>query len=77
MNTISKLYIGYLGWSGNSVHAVRVNELEDGTGYNGEPYAICKPNTGRHYRIGLINRIRKINADQTNITCKQCIERLK
>jgi hypothetical protein len=77
METISKLYIGYLGWSTSTLHAVRVDELEDGSGYRTEPYAICKPNTFRHYRIGLVNRIRRTQATAENVTCKDCIRRLQ
>lgn len=77
MTTTSKLYTGFIGWSGNAIHAVRVNELEDGSGYQGEPYAICKPNTGYHYRIGQVRLPRKhTDATEENVTCKECKKRM-
>lgn len=76
--TNRKLYIGYIGWSSSTLHAVSVDELEDGSGYRGQIYAICKPNTGYHYRIGVarISR-RKETATKYNINCRSCKKRLE
>lgn len=78
MKTTRKIYVGYLGWSSSTTHAVSVNELEDGSGYNGEPFAICKPNTGYHYRIGQARVNRRLDeATKNNVNCKSCIKRLE
>lgn len=75
METITKRYVGRLGWSTNTKHVIVVDELVDGSGYKGEPYAICKPFTTRHYRIGAVNAIQRV--DPTGrITCKDCLRRM-
>jgi len=81
MNITNKRYIGYLGWSGNSVHIISVGECDcekfEGIHSHSDPYAACKPNTGMHYRIGVVNRIRKVEPTKENVTCKNCLEHLK
>jgi hypothetical protein len=80
MNSLAltqKLYTGNLGWTSTTVHAVRVHEYEDGKSYNGEPYAICAPNTGMHYRIGRVTNIRQEAATRDNVTCKKCLKCFK
>lgn len=76
METISKLYIGNKGWTGTTVHAIRVEENENGdlVGYNGTNNNIC-------YRwettLRPITNLKKVQATTQNVTCKNCLKYLE
>lgn len=80
MNAIAKRYIGNIGWSTNTKHIVIVDECDcdkfEGVHSHTDPYAVCKPNTGMHYKIGPVTQVRHSEPTTDNITCKKCLENL-
>lgn len=81
MNITTKRYIGNIGWSGSTKHVVIVGECDcekfEGIHSHSDPYALCKPNRGMHYRIGPVTQVRKIEATTENVTCKACLKQMQ
>lgn len=71
-----KLYIANKGWTGKTVHAVLVDEDENGkiNMHNGMNNNLCY---NWETTIRPIVNLRKVEATTENVTCKNCIERLK
>jgi len=74
-STTSKLYIGNKGWTGKTVHAVRVEEDENGVVnmHNGTNNNICYQ---WETTVRPITNLKKIEATVHNVTCKNCLERI-
>lgn len=81
MNIITKRYIGNIGWSGAAKHIILVGECDcdkfEGIHSHSDARALCKPNTGMHYRIGPVTQIKHVEPTKENVTCKKCLEGLK
>ena len=80
--TPSENYVGYIGWSGRTTHAINVEECTcpkfEGTHSHREAYALCSPNLGQHYRMGQARVMgRNTIATRHNINCRNCIKRLE
>lgn len=76
MNTINKLYIGNKGWTGKTVHAIEVEEDENGkvNMHNGMNNNLCYQ---WETTIRPITNLKKVQATVDNVTCKNCLARLE
>ena len=71
----TKLYIANKGWTGKTVHAVRVEEDENGKVnlHNGMNNNICY---NWESTIRPITNLKKVEATKDNVTCKNCLKHL-
>lgn len=75
MEKITKIYIGNKGFTGKTVHAVRVEEDTNGHIYlgNGTTNNLCN---NWETTVRPITNVRKVIATKENVTCKNCLKRL-
>ena len=76
METTTKYYIGNKGWTGQTVHAISVQENEAGdfVGYNGTNNNLCY---FWETTLRPITNLKKVKATKENVTCKNCLKALE
>lgn len=72
----NKLYIGNKGWTGKTVHAIRVEVNDDGSVnmHNGQNNNLCYQ---WETTVRPVTNLKKVEATTENVTCKNCLKHLQ